>query len=75
VLGPQYVVKKCKTPVLTADESRALLDSIPITKPVAKDDIEAGMPDLIGLRDRALIAIMAYSFARVGAVIRMNVGD
>jgi len=33
------------------------------------------MPDLIGLCDRALIAIMAYSFARVGAVIRMKVGD
>jgi integrase len=31
--------------------------------------------DLIGLRDRALIGIMAYSFARVGAVIRMKVGD
>ena len=33
------------------------------------------LPDLIGLRDRALIGIMAYSFARVGAVIRMKVGD
>jgi integrase len=27
------------------------------------------------LRDRALIGLMAYSFARVGAVIRMKVGD
>ena len=27
------------------------------------------------MRDRALIGIMAYSFARVGAVIRMKVGD
>jgi hypothetical protein len=32
-------------------------------------------PIFIGLRDRALIGIMAYSFARVGAVIRMKVGD
>src|ERR1700730_17758111 len=75
VRGPNYVVKKGKTPVLTADEARALLDSIPITKPTTEDGAEAGMPDLIGLRDRALIGIMAYSFARVGAVIRMKVGD
>jgi integrase/recombinase XerD len=75
VRGPKYVVKKGKTPVLTADEARTLLDSIPITKPAAEDGTEPGMPDLIGLRDRALIGIMAYSFARVGAVIRMKVGD
>jgi site-specific recombinase XerC len=75
VRGPKYVVKKGKTPVLTANEARALLDSIPITKPAAEDGTEADMPDLIGLRDRALIGIMAYSFARVGAVIRMKVGD
>ena len=75
VRGPKYVVKKGKTPVLTADEARTLLDSIPITKPAAEDGTEPGMPDLIGLRDRALIGIMAYSFVRVGAVIRMKVGD
>src|ERR1700724_2943625 len=60
VRGPKYVVKKGKTPVLDADEARALLDSIPITKPAAEDGTEPGMPDLIGLRDRALIGIMAY---------------
>src|SRR4029077_20534490 len=32
VRGPKYVVKKGKTPVLTADEARTLLDSIPIRK-------------------------------------------
>ena len=59
VRGPKYVVKKGKTPVLTADEARTLLDSIPITKPAAEDGTEPGMPDLVGLRDRALIGIMA----------------
>jgi site-specific recombinase XerD len=59
VRGPKYVVKKGKTPVLTADEARALLDSIPITKTAEEDGAEAGVPDLIGLRDRALIGIMA----------------
>jgi integrase len=32
-------------------------------------------PDLLGLRDRALIAMMVFSFARIGAVIQMKVGD
>jgi integrase/recombinase XerD len=32
-------------------------------------------PDLVGLRDRALIGLMAYSFARVDAVLQMKVGD
>jgi integrase len=35
----------------------------------------ANQPDLLGLRDRALIAMMVYSFARIGAVIQMKVGD
>src|ERR1700732_471963 len=54
VRGPKYVVKKGKTPVLTADEARALLDSIPIVKP-AEGGAAATQPDLLGLRDRALI--------------------
>lgn len=62
VRGPKHVVKVGKTPVLTAGEARALLDSIPL--------------DTVGgLRDRALIAVMVYSFARVGAVVKMRVED
>jgi integrase/recombinase XerD len=62
VRGPRYVVTKGKTPVLAADEARALLDSIPTAT-------------LIGLRDRALIGVMVYSFARVNAVLAMKVKD
>jgi site-specific recombinase XerD len=62
VRGPKYSVKRGKTPVLTADEARLLLDSI-----------DTG--SLIGLRDRALIAVMVYSFARVGAALAMKVED
>src|SRR5208283_4816728 len=72
VRGPKYVVKKGKTPVLTAEEARALLDSIPVRKPV-EEGADAGQPDLLGLRDRALVGIMVYSFARIGAVIQMKV--
>jgi integrase/recombinase XerD len=62
VRGPKYVVKKGKTPVLSAEQARELLDSIDLSTRV-------------GLRDRALIAVMVYSFARIGAVVGMNVGD
>ena len=75
VRGPRYTVKKGKTPVLTTEEAHALLESIPVTKKPAHDEQGPDEPDLLGLRDRALIAIMVYSFARVGAVLQMKVGD
>ncbi|MGO9061564.1 MAG: tyrosine-type recombinase/integrase [Candidatus Binataceae bacterium] len=76
VRGPKYVVKKGKTPVLTADEARELLDSIAITRNTAREDrAETEEPALIGLRDRALIAVMVYTFARVNAVLEMKVRD
>jgi integrase len=59
----------------SAEEADALLESIPITKKPANDTKAPDQPDPLGLRDRALIAIMVYSFARVGAVIQMKVGD
>lgn len=62
VRGPKHVVRKGKTPVLTAAEARQLLDSIDCSK-------------IVGLRDRALIGVMVYSFARVSATIGMNVED
>lgn len=62
VRGPKHVVKKGKTPVLNEDEARELLQGI---------DVE----DLVGLRDRALIAVCLYSFARIEAALGMNVAD
>ena len=62
VRGPKFVVKRGKTLVLTSKEARQLLDSID-TSSVA------------GLRDRALIATMVYTFARVSAVVGMKVAD
>jgi integrase/recombinase XerD len=62
VRGPKYSQKKGKTPVLDRDEARALIGSIDAST-------------LTGLRDRALISVMIYTFARVGAVLQMNVGD
>lgn len=62
VRGPKYSIKKGKTPVLDADEARQLLDRIDAT-------------NLVGLRDRAVIALMVYTFSRVGALVAMNVED
>jgi integrase/recombinase XerD len=68
VRGPKHVVKRGKTSVLTAEEARQLLNSI-----VADDP--AFIPSLIDLRDRALIGVMVYSFARVSAALGMKVED
>jgi site-specific recombinase XerD len=62
VRGPKHSVKKGKTPVLTAEEARSLLDSIDLATPM-------------GLRDRALIGLMVYTFARVGAALKMRAED
>ncbi len=62
VRGPKLVVKTGKTPVLDADEWRKLIDSIPTE--TVRD-----------LRDRALIATLTYSFARITAALKMKVED
>ena len=62
VRGPSHTARTGKTPVLDPSEARQLLDSIDISTHA-------------GLRDRALIALMVFSFARVGAALSMKVED
>src|SRR3954447_15205154 len=62
VKAPKHVVKKGKTPVLSAADARVLLDSI-----------DTG--SVLGLRDRALIGVIVFSFARISAVLGMKVED
>ena len=62
VRGPTHVVRRGTTPVLQPEEVRLLINSI--------DKSVVG-----GLRDRALLGVMVYSFARVSAVVGRNVGD
>ena len=62
VRGPTHIVRTGKTPVLQPAEARQLLDTIDTST-------------LRGLRDRALLAVMVYSFARVSAVVGMRVED
>ena len=76
VRGPKYVVRRGKTTVLTTDQARALLDNIPLTRKVKRPDgTMEELPCLVGLRDRALISVMTFSFARISAVLAMRVED
>ena len=62
VRGPKHVVKTGKTPVLSAKETRALLDAIDVST-------------VVGLRDRAFLGVLVYSFARVSAAVSLRVAD
>ncbi|MHB8283343.1 MAG: tyrosine-type recombinase/integrase [Caulobacteraceae bacterium] len=62
VRGPAHSARRGKTPVLDATEARQLLDAIDTSSQA-------------GLRDRALISLMVFSFARIGAALGMKVED
>ena len=62
VRGPKHIVKTDKTPVLTAKETWAVLDGIDVST-------------LVGLRDRAFLGVLVYSFARVSAAVSLRVAD
>ncbi|MCC7390164.1 MAG: tyrosine-type recombinase/integrase [Phycisphaerales bacterium] len=62
VRGPKHVVRAGRTPVLSAGQARTLLDSIPTTS-------------IAGLRDRALLSVMVYSFGRISAVVGLDLSD
>ena len=60
--APRQKLGKGKTPILTAEEAGDLLRSI---------ETES----VVGLRDRALIGVMVFTFARVSAACGLNVAD
>ena len=62
VRGPRNVVKAGKTPVLSAKEPRAVLDGIDVST-------------LVGLRDRAFLGVLVYSFARMSAAVSLRVAN
>jgi integrase/recombinase XerD len=62
VRGPRHSVSKGSTPVLSSEEATALHGGMDVSS-------------VVGLRDRALIAVMTYTFARAGAVVTLNVED
>lgn len=62
VRAPRHRSKIGKTPVLNTEEMRQLLSSFDCSH-------------ITGLRDRALIAVMTFTFARISAVTALNVED
>lgn len=62
VRGPRHVVTRRKTPLLTPAQARQFLDDI---------DTDT----VTGVRDRAVLGVMLYTFARVGAVVGLRVDD
>src|SRR4051794_31971835 len=62
VRGPKYSTLEGKTPALDDRQVRTLLDSI-------------GDGDVIAIRDRTLLMILAYTAARAGAVARLRTMD
>ena len=53
VRGPKHTVKRGKTPVLSSEEMGEFLRGLPTDS-------------VLGRRDRALLGVMAYTFARIG---------
>lgn len=62
VRGPRHSVRNGSTTVMSSEDTSAFLKSIDTAH-------------VVGLRDRALIAVMTYSFARVSAVVGLKVED
>ena len=59
VRAPRVSAAEGKTPILEVEDVRALFASI-------------GTLDVVDLRDRAILSVMLYAFARVGAVVKMD---
>ena len=59
VKAERYAVVEGKTPEIGVEQARTLLKSIDVSNPV-------------GLRDRAVLAVLVYTAARVGAVAKLT---
>ena len=79
VKGPKFSRQVDITPIMEAEQVRVLLDSIPVIRKGKLPKKHGGghkeVADIKGLRDRAAIAIMAYTFARVSAVVGVRRGN
>jgi site-specific recombinase XerD len=76
VKGVKEEVVEGKTPEITVEQARTLLGSIKIAKTVKNQEgQEIAIPLVVGLRDRAILATMAFTGCRGGAVARLRLGD
>lgn len=76
VKGIKEQVMEGKTPEITVEQARTLLRSIRIDQKVkTKEGQEIATPLVVGLRDRAIIATLAYTACRAGAVAKLRLQD
>ncbi len=79
VKGPRFSRQVGITPIMEAEQVRLLLDSIKVVRRVKISAKHGGghreVADIKGLRDRAAIGIMAYTFGRVSAIVGLRLGD
>jgi site-specific recombinase XerD len=62
VRGPKYSVREGKTPAFDERQVRNLIDSIATN-------------DIVGIRDKTLLMVLAYTAARAGAVAKLRTMD
>jgi integrase/recombinase XerD len=76
VKGVKDQVMEGKTPEITIDQARTLLASVKLARKIKnKEGQEVEQPLLVGLRDRAILATLAYTACRAGAVAKLRLGD
>ncbi len=76
VKGVKEQVIEGKTPEITIEHAKTLLKSFKLTRRVkvkGKEPVEVA--DVVGLRDRAVIATLVYTACRAGAVAKLRLGD
>ena len=62
VRGERYTAIEGKTPEISIDQPRMLLASLDTAH-------------VVGLRDRAILAVLVYTTSRAGAVAKLRCGD
>ena len=76
VKGVKELVIEGKTPEITLEQARTLLGSIKVAKTAKNDQGETvELPLTVGLRDRAILATLAYTVCRAGAVAKLRLQD
>ena len=76
VKGVKEQVIEGKTPEISIEQARTLMESIKLTYKVkAKGKELQEVVSVIGLRDRAILATLAYTACRAGAVAKLRLGD
>jgi len=76
VSGVKETVVEGKTPEITIEQARKLIASVRTTyKLKAKGQKPQEVVSVVGLRDRAIISMLAYTACRAGAIAKLRLQD